>query len=245
MARGGSPGERGRPPTNCICSCQRVANKHQIYMHFERSPFTIGFLSGAVARERRRGERGPGEAGRLAAATWRGAHASGTATHAPGGLPPRSPAGPRAPPRCRFGQSSSSPLASSPGSPLLPPRVERLRCSHSGRPRRRRGGAAGARERGEGVPPSPPSCLSWRRRRPAGLPAVGAPRARPRSRGTRRAGGARLASARPGPGPASRRVAPAEAPSARPPRGRGCLHGVVSAVPDPGLPGEEQDRPPV
>lgn len=116
-------------------------------MHFERSPFTIGFLSGAVARERRRGERGLGEAGRLAAAAWRGAHASRTATHAPGGLPPRSPAGPRAPPRCRFGQSSSSPLASSPGSPLLPPRVERLRRSHSRAP----APPAGRRSRGAGA----------------------------------------------------------------------------------------------
>lgn len=44
------------PLAKSICSCQGVANKHQIYVHCERSPFTIGFLSGAVARERRAGQ---------------------------------------------------------------------------------------------------------------------------------------------------------------------------------------------
>lgn len=45
-------GGEDHPLWNCSCSCQGVANKHQIYVHFERSTFTIGFLSGAVARER-------------------------------------------------------------------------------------------------------------------------------------------------------------------------------------------------
>lgn len=49
------------PLANCICSCHIVANKHQIYMHFERSPFTIGFWSSAVARERRAGRARAGE----------------------------------------------------------------------------------------------------------------------------------------------------------------------------------------
>lgn len=49
------------PLPNCICSCQGVANKHQIYVHFERSTFTIGFRSSAVAREARAGEHSLGE----------------------------------------------------------------------------------------------------------------------------------------------------------------------------------------
>ncbi|XP_053517094.1 uncharacterized protein C8orf34 homolog [Artibeus jamaicensis] len=53
------------PLENCICSCRRVANKHQIYKHFERSPLTIGFLSGAVAREQRAGRAQAGDKPRL------------------------------------------------------------------------------------------------------------------------------------------------------------------------------------
>lgn len=45
-------GGEDHPLWNRSCSCQGVANKHQIYVHFERSTFTIGFLSGAVSRER-------------------------------------------------------------------------------------------------------------------------------------------------------------------------------------------------
>lgn len=62
LARRGSHGVVGTDPlANCICSCHILANKHQIYMHFERSPFTIGFLSSAVARERRAGRAQAGE----------------------------------------------------------------------------------------------------------------------------------------------------------------------------------------
>lgn len=104
------------PLARSICSCQGVANKHEIYVHFERSPFTIGFLSGAVARERRAGQAQAREKpGLLVAVTReRGArHPRGdTHAHAPSRtvLAPRSLSG-SGRPACRSGRSSGAWLA--------------------------------------------------------------------------------------------------------------------------------------
>lgn len=118
------------PLADRICSCQGVANKHQIYVHFERSPFTIGFLSGAVARERRAGQaRAPGAArgggGGLVAVTWGEEHAlcARTRAHARrrrvGAPPPRSGSGR---PGAALGGAAAGGSPAAPGALLLPPR---------------------------------------------------------------------------------------------------------------------------
>ncbi|XP_010846788.1 PREDICTED: uncharacterized protein C8orf34 homolog, partial [Bison bison bison] len=96
--RGQARKERwGRPLSECLCSCQRVANKRQIYVHFERSISTIGFPSGAVARERRAGRAETREQpGRvfpsLGPERRRGRARTRKHTRAPRGFEPRSPA---------------------------------------------------------------------------------------------------------------------------------------------------------
>lgn len=80
------------PLRNCGCSCQGVANKHQIYVHFERSTFTIGFLSGAVARER-----APPRGSSLGTGSWQPG-AGRTPWRALGGTARSRPSGRRCPP---------------------------------------------------------------------------------------------------------------------------------------------------
>ena len=91
------------PIPECLRSCQGVANKRQIYVHFERSISTIGFPSGAVARERRAGRAETREQpGRVFPSVGRerrrGQARTRTHTRAPRGFEPRRPSPPEGAP---------------------------------------------------------------------------------------------------------------------------------------------------